>query len=363
VTNKFSFLCLLILACEPSNAQSFDSLAAVRIEDKWGYINPHGILVIDPKYSDAEPFSEGLASVTFTFHIYRSREDWEAWNKMFPTDTNTGLGRLFAHITYDMMKKRLAADTVMAIALSLPIEKRGYIDRVGKVVFWTDYLSYGSMFREGLAPLRQGGMNMDYMNKEGTVVIQTAFDYADSHFEGLACVSNSYGKAGYIDTSGALVIDTVYDSQGRFGEGLAPVLIHGMWGYIDRKGKTVIQPQFREASSFSEGVAAAKTGEKYGFIDKVGRFVVQPQFDEAKSFHEGLAAVKEGGRWNYIDKRATKIILTSYDDCNDFSQGLAAVASDDKWGYIDTTGKLVIRLQYDKALTFSRVTRESNLER
>ena len=37
--------------------------AAVRVGGKWGYIGPDGKVVIEPKYLDAHPFSEGYAAV------------------------------------------------------------------------------------------------------------------------------------------------------------------------------------------------------------------------------------------------------------------------------------------------------------
>jgi hypothetical protein len=45
-------------------AESFlEGLAAVKIDDFWGYIDKKGQLVIPSEFSEAKPFREGLALV------------------------------------------------------------------------------------------------------------------------------------------------------------------------------------------------------------------------------------------------------------------------------------------------------------
>jgi hypothetical protein len=40
-----------------------EGLAAVRLRDKWGYINSTGKLVVPLEFDEAEPFTEGLAVI------------------------------------------------------------------------------------------------------------------------------------------------------------------------------------------------------------------------------------------------------------------------------------------------------------
>ena len=40
-----------------------DGLAAVRVGERWGYINPKGDLVVNPQFDGAGEFAEGLAPV------------------------------------------------------------------------------------------------------------------------------------------------------------------------------------------------------------------------------------------------------------------------------------------------------------
>src|SRR5260370_22035067 len=93
-------------------------LAAVKIGDKWGYIDKTGKFVIPPQFPHAESFSEGLALV-------------------------------------------------------LVGDKYGYIDNIGKTVIPPQF-SHASSFSEGLAAVRVGDKD-GYIDKTGRMAIQPQF--------------------------------------------------------------------------------------------------------------------------------------------------------------------------------------------
>ena len=74
------------------------------------------------------------------------------------------------------------------------------------------------------------------------------------------------GKYGYMDKEGNVVINPQFDYAEGFSEGLASVRIgdreSGKYGYIDKEGKMVINPQFDLAWRFSEGLAKVEIGGK-----------------------------------------------------------------------------------------------------
>jgi hypothetical protein len=53
---------LILIGCD-SDFSSGDSLAYITIEDKGGFINKKGDMIIELQYDSGLPFSEGLASV------------------------------------------------------------------------------------------------------------------------------------------------------------------------------------------------------------------------------------------------------------------------------------------------------------
>lgn len=153
------------------------------------------------------------------------------------------------------------------LALAGIKEKRGYIDRSGRMVIeWREGQSDGLRFSEGLATIRIGE------------------------------------KEGFIDKTGEIVIKPEYDSATFFSDGMALVMVGDKFGYIDHSGNLVIKPQYSLAFHFSEGLADVKIGDQWSYIDKTGQIAIKPQFDQAYEFQHGLARVKTKNGTGYIDR-------------------------------------------------------------
>lgn len=251
-----------------------------------------------------------------------------------------------------------------------------------------------------------------YIDRDGQLVINLKFDYADEFSNGLARVATDK-KFGYINTNGEFVINPQFEDAENFGAGdnpLALVKSGGKYGYIDKSGNYAVSPQFDDAGGFTGNLsevpgrsgyslAGVKVGDKWGFIDKTGNFAVAPQFGEVGSFSEARAQVKVGDKCGYIDETGKMVIAAQY-ECSssleefgvsspiykfgEFSEGLACVKIIDvetqtkapdklpgkdsspaypavlaakpkyKYGFIDRTGKFVIEPQFDIAGDFSQ---------
>ena len=106
-----------------------EGLAAVRIGDKWGFIDRQGTYVIEPQFAYAQSFSEGLAVVRIG-------------------DRETGVG------------------------------KYGFIDRQGRYVVEPQFDGAQS-FSEGLAAVRIGD-RWGFIDRQGRYVINPQFDVVGS---------------------------------------------------------------------------------------------------------------------------------------------------------------------------------------
>ena len=62
-----------------------------------------------------------------------------------------------------------------------------------------------------------------FVDKNGKVVIDPAYDAVDDFVDGMAAVQNSDRKRGFIDKTGKIVVPLVYKMCGDFSEGLASV--------------------------------------------------------------------------------------------------------------------------------------------
>ena len=302
-----------------------------------GFIDESGNMVIQPRFFDARPFSEGLAYVQ-------------------------------------------------------SYEFRGFIDLQGRPVIKTDN-DLTRDFHEGLAAVSSSGKGAGYIDRSGKMVIPKQYGFADDFSEGLAGVL--VGKEfGFINTKGEMVISPRFVPRrgwyswdpiiatSRFSEGLAPVAIGSefdrVWGYINHKGDFVIPPQFYAAQLFSEGLAfvakkdpVTKDATTAGWIDKAGQWVVTdveghfPANTSKASFapyhhvdwrySEGLVQFRihapEGVTLHgYMDQKGKVVIEPrAANKAEPFVGGLARVfvkgeeGSSEDYGYINKTGQFVWR--------------------
>jgi hypothetical protein len=114
-----------------------EGLAPVKVEDKWGFIDRKGHMVIEPKFDAAESFSDGMARVKLG----------TSW---------------------------------------------GYIDHAGTLVIGFQYEEAGD-FSDGLAPVGRWGDEPEdnefyYIDKRGIQAFPEKFAVASHFFKGLAHV-------------------------------------------------------------------------------------------------------------------------------------------------------------------------------
>lgn len=246
-------------------------------EDAWGYLDIEGEVAIEPAFSEAYPFSEGVAAVNISFGSGASA----SW---------------------------------------------GYVDREGNLALEPRF--YGARrFSEGLAPVMVGGFvdgRWGYIDREGEMRIEPQFDEGLPFSEGLAAVDTAEGfdnSYGYINTDGELVIDGEYLLAREFVHGKAPVAIvdEENWAFIDRKGRPVSRERWPFAEPYRGALArvAAEAGgpgfghtggamsyyyyvEQWRYIDQQGRAVrpgeaAGPQVEASDARRNENDPAAEGG--------------------------------------------------------------------
>lgn len=325
---------VLLFGCNSSKGPEL-GLIPVKSGDKWQYIDKEGKIVINPQFSYAAGFFEGLA-------LIRN----EATPPRFGYIDEKGI--YIINATY-------ITGTSFSEGLACVVPENGsptYIDTKGQIKFTLKDAQKASLFREGMALFSQldkeGTIQWGYVDNTGTVKIIPQFSDARLFSEGMAAVANKEGKWGFIDAKGSIVINYQFEGAGSFRDGLCIVYDGKQYGYIEKTGKYKINPQFEDANPFSEGKAlVAMNGRKYGYIDSDGKILINPQFDNAQKFLDGKAAVANGGKWGYIDEDGKFIINTQFDWASSFFDNMAFIVSSDKVGIIDTEGKYIVNPQFD----------------
>jgi hypothetical protein len=271
-----------------------------------GYIDVTGNIIVEPKFTYAGRFSEGLAYVSEgedSGYYYIDSQGNNVFDKYFKNAESFSCGRAVVidsddnHIIIDTNGETIAdlgnvsasiyADDMLCIKFNS--EKYGYADLDGDIVITPTY-DFAADFYEGFAAVSfDDQYNLQMINKQGDIVLDSdyTFDvigYTDRISNGLIRINNdSEQNAGYIDIKGNIVIPFQFKYVSDFSEGLASICSeNGLWGFIDQTGKYVIEPKFEWAGDFNEGIAAVYRSNPYwgnvengvGFIDKEGKLII-----------------------------------------------------------------------------------------
>jgi hypothetical protein len=411
-----------------SGGSDFSEGLAVFVDENelCGFIDTDGNEVIPAQYIMACPFSEGLALVATTY----TGDLEQTMNGIgMPEDLGWGYidksGAMVIEPRFTMADSfhdglaRVFIDTIYAVDIAGDVY---YINKSGDIAlgpYVNEYFPEADPnFSEGLAA-ECGPCGYQYVNKEGAIVAR-GFERAGRFSEGLAPVrlASTYG---YIDGEGQILVEPQFTEAYDFSDRLARVRAGDRYGFIDASGTIAIEPQFIWAGDFHDGMARIQVedrgrqvlaeqvpkrtsygfgafgdnspldfmadGELFGFIDRTGRIAVEPRYDYAADFSDGLAWVmcfpqisndiideellpqlssydlvtRMEGFWNgFIDKEGNRVL--EY-DCFEgswfslpparFGNGLVHFQSDGRYGFMDRNGNVVIGCRFDNAEDFS----------
>lgn len=234
----------IVVKCQYDTTFAFtEGLGRVKQNDKYGFVNGSGKLVIPVKYDAADAFSEGFAAVALNGRVsFIDKKGMDNFKKDFKT----------------------AAAFSNGLALcSNDDGKRGFIDTKGNIAV-PFALEAAYSFNNKLAPVRFNGEKIwKAINTKGEVV----FTFPDK----------------------------VKSVMGGFSDGLAMVYVDGPAGYnvhydfVNEKGEFVCDAPYASASPFKNGRAIIanenknrKSGDlqffKYGLIKTGGSEIVPAQY-------------------------------------------------------------------------------------
>ena len=334
-------------------------IAAVKTQKgPWGYLKADGTWLFAPQFAGARTFSEGLAAVRIG----------ERWGYI---DT-TGAVVIEPQFWYTADPGYGASGFSEGLALVFVGRKGGFIDTTGAWVLEPQWQGARD-FRDGMAlTFRRGDASVRFIDRTGALVMTPSGELYEGIFsEGLAAASRG-GKWGFIDTTGAWAIPPRDPEPSEFHDGRA-LSCRGeigdgrRCGYIDKTGRLVIPRIYQKALPFSEGLAAVTPaanneytlgGRRVGYIDTSGTWVIKPAYrDDADPFSEGLAfaedsKTKESG---YIDRSGKTVFEIPGMQGGEFSQGLATtfdvVDGRNEMGYVASDGTIIVPSRFAVALT------------
>lgn len=214
----------------PAFTEFHDGLLAIYQNEKFGFMNKEGEMVVPCVYDEVYDFHDGHAAVR--------------------------IGDLW-----------------------------GFIDTTGKQVINVQYI-WVEEFSEGMAAVQQNQC-WGFVDAEGKMIIHPVYTQVGPFSEGVAKVATGRWpkySVGFVDKTGQIVIPMNFEAANNFSEGLAPVGgkkypnddYVNIWGFINKKGEVVVPMTYSHAYEFSEGLARVSyffnenDSTSYGFVDKYG---------------------------------------------------------------------------------------------
>lgn len=257
-----------------------EGLADVRKNGLIGFVNKNGKLVIPCKYTNSLDFSEGLAGVSID-----GGEDGAVDDKWGYIDK---IGKIVIPFQGGLTGSPFSSGLSMRYrgGLTTSYDKNGFpvmhetafegafIYKNGKQA--SDFFETQNIqgFRNGYCVIKDKNGWEGLVNTQGKFTIPCKYSFIANGFDDKYVLIQINNKMGFANkATGQIAIPPIYEigySGWSFKEGLIPVKKDGKYGYINEHNQIVIPFNYDYALAFSEGFAVVKRYGKYGYVDRFG---------------------------------------------------------------------------------------------
>jgi len=284
-----------------------------------GFLDKHGKIVIEPKYTSTDRFREGKTWV------------------IYPSGKHYGLSYI------DLTGKEI---------YKIPIHyyEKDYLIKDSDIDFLCNHDTKEDVLWWIQRPMDFSTLNFNFSRFIEKEIKASKFIY---HFK-------YQGKYGIIDTNMVLKVpvslDDIDPEYKYSGQGMERVQYRGKYGYISPfTGELIVPFEYTDTRKPTNGLFWVKKNGKWGAIDKTGKLHIQHLYDEATGFTaENRSAVAINGKFGHIDKSGKVRTPLKYDFASYYNHGISMIRIHDKYGYMDTTGHFITEIIYDEALPFDR---------
>lgn len=337
-----------------------DGIAKFCINNKWGYINTKGDIILDGVDVEVDDFCDGHA---FYYHNDFGKNcinkdgktivDINGIIKIFPNDICAA--RMIHNGLYEIMRKE---DT-----------KKAFINDDFKLII--------PFTEKPIEVIYEG--HFDSEPKNYIKVIESLLFCND---ESVALYYDFNGNRIIPNSNKHIIISQNYGvTSMEYSSGLVAVSKNGLWGFLDENGNEVISCSFYEVEKFVDNYCCVRDEyNKLGLINKKGNMIMPYRdYSSIGEYFCGYAEVchasygheeKWGDEYDerewIPDKRTInengEIVLIydnrvalpkEYEWCSEyFSDGYLSVRMNGKWGIINRNFELLIPCIYDKEIIF-----------
>ncbi len=308
----------------------YESYFPIAFDDKFGYINSTGKVVISPEYDEVGPFRNGLAVVlkNSKFGVINKKNE------------------LVVDFKYDEIVDFQDGRAIVSLN-----EMYNLIDPFGKEIsptYVNDLVYFSNGIFVGLIDT-----SYQFLDKNLQLVSNVNYQEVGDLIEGFSIIKMN-GKFGVIDSSLNVKILVQFDEIERFNVNTFIYSLNGKKGLISTDGDKLTEPIFDDISEFNpdNNTAVVKIGSMISWIKMDGTKFIEfttenfPNALELAQFSKGFAVFRKKGKFGFIDEKSKLAFKPSLESTSKYINAIPVV-KDSKWGLIDFKGKIIKSHEYD----------------
>ena len=371
--------------------------------NKFGYMNEIGKMVINPIYDEASIFFGSIAIVSKNGKtgIINKRNDvvleflYDGISEFYGDVAIAYIGDNYGLIDFNgtLVTPLLYSDIIVLNNFQF-----GAKDENGFVIYSNNGTFIKNVICENLIPLNNGNYLISLENKIG--LLDTYFDVKISPiYEDITSVFDtiySYQlntKKGLISLNGKLLTEAIYDdfskynpeennliakkdnsiyylnidgskflpktyeyfsnalSTAKFVNKHAIFFKQGKFGIMNNNGKQVLNQLFEGIGTYGKYISVKKSG-KWCFMDTTGKIILKSEYSDIIPFRDIGYVIEKNNSFGFLDLELNIVLSPSFKTIKYFEGDYLIVSDGSNYGLFNLKGEEIIPLAYNRIESF-----------
>jgi len=309
-----------------------EGIAVVSVNDKLGYINKSGSTIIKPQFDEANAFSNGVA--------------------VFQKDNGYGLLDRSGVVLLDPIYKDISlCSENRFFALKDSLYACYSVD--GKQLLTPQFNEVSAFENSKAIVAKNSGWGV--IDTLGNPVIDFKYDNIRAVAQNYLATKDT--KTIFFSTLGDTLFAADSIEISAFSEGFALIIKNNKIGVVNKNGQLVLKYTFDNYSNalifglFKYGHAKMYdvASNKFGLIDTLGNWTVLPKFSNI-SFYSTIFAAQKSTYWEYWTTNLKKKWEIKFANAESFIGPSAVVINDGKYGLLGKDGKFILAAEWNEII-------------
>lgn len=378
--DKFGFIDekgnLIIPAIFDDADDFYNGLAPVKKDDKWGFIDTSGNVVINFQFDEPNSFFDGIAVAKQNgkYGYIDMKGNWIVQPKFSKVGSATdGYLECFMNgkagmldylgnniIPFEFKEFRQYEDGFFHAQKYIGEESDDYVvglyTATGKKIIPVEYERIDYL-GNNLYKVRSNEKYYGIYNTDGEIVLPVKYDAIRAFDEIYYVCENDL--CGIMDKNLNWILKPTYLTIKEPMEGFIYVeTTEGKSGFINKKGEVIGQIKYNVESfhyswrsytpKFNRGRAILPVGEKFGMINQQGKEILQPIYDDILELPLSGYTVWNKNVGAVMDSNGTFLTDFIYNSYSEIGEGIAKIKQNNKYGLLNENGKEICKPIYDE---------------